>query len=54
MNESRRRFDLLVASERDPERDDVIELADALFRTNGMTLTLLGDFADGFQIKSLS
>jgi predicted Zn-dependent peptidase len=35
-------------------RDDVIELADALFRTNGMTLTLLGDFADGFQIKSLS
>jgi len=35
-------------------RDDVVELADALFRTNGMTLTLLGDFADGFQIKSLS
>jgi predicted Zn-dependent peptidase len=35
-------------------RDDVIELAGALFRTEGMTLTLLGDFADGFQIKSLS
>ena len=35
-------------------RDDVIELADALFRADGMTLTLLGDFADGFQIKSLS
>jgi predicted Zn-dependent peptidase len=35
-------------------RDDVIELADALFRTDGMTLTLLGDFANGFQIKSLS
>jgi predicted Zn-dependent peptidase len=35
-------------------RDDVIELAGALFRADGMTLTLLGDFADGFQIKSLS
>jgi predicted Zn-dependent peptidase len=35
-------------------RDDVVDLANMLFRTDGMTLTLLGDFADGFQIKSLS
>jgi len=35
-------------------REDVVELADTLFRTDGMTLTLLGDFADGFRIKSLS
>ena len=35
-------------------RADVVDLANMLFRTDGMTLTLLGDFADGFQIKSLS
>jgi predicted Zn-dependent peptidase len=34
-------------------RDDVIALADALFHGAGATLTLLGDFADGFQIKNL-
>lgn len=35
-------------------RDDVVELADDLFRSDGRTLTLLGDFADSFQIKNLS
>jgi predicted Zn-dependent peptidase len=35
-------------------RDDVVELANTLFRTDDMTLTLLGDFAESFQIKSLS
>jgi predicted Zn-dependent peptidase len=35
-------------------RDDVIELADALFQPDQITLTLLGDFADGFQIKNLN
>jgi predicted Zn-dependent peptidase len=34
--------------------EDVVELAETLFRADGMTLTLLGDFTDGFQIKSLS
>ena len=35
-------------------RDEVVELADALFRTDGMTLTLLGDFNDNFQLKNLN
>jgi predicted Zn-dependent peptidase len=35
-------------------RDDVVELASDLFRSDGRTLTLLGDFADSFQIKNLS
>ena len=35
-------------------RDDVVELADDLFRSDGRTLTLLGDFADSFQIKNLN
>ena len=34
-------------------RDDVIELAGDLFQLDHMTLTLLGDFTDGFQIKNL-
>ena len=34
-------------------RDDVIELAGELFQGDGMTLTLLGDFAESFQIKNL-
>jgi len=34
-------------------RDDVIELADALFAGGAMTLTLLGGFDDNFQIKNL-
>ena len=34
-------------------RADVAELARELFQNNGMTLTLLGDFADDFQIKNL-
>lgn len=39
---------------RDVSRDDVIELAGALFQADGMTLTLLGDFPEGFQIKNLN
>jgi predicted Zn-dependent peptidase len=35
-------------------RADVAELARALFQNDGMTLTLLGDFADDFQIKNLN
>ena len=35
-------------------REDVIELAGTLFHADGMTLTLLGDFAESFQIKSLN
>jgi predicted Zn-dependent peptidase len=38
---------------RSVSRDDVVELAETFFRADGMTLTLLGDFADGFQIKDL-
>jgi predicted Zn-dependent peptidase len=34
-------------------RDDVIDLAGTLFRGDGATLTLLGDFADSFQIKNI-
>jgi predicted Zn-dependent peptidase len=34
-------------------RDDVVELASELFKTGGMTLTLLGDFPDGFQPHNL-
>ena len=35
-------------------RADVAELARELFQNDGMTLTLLGDFADDFQIKNLN
>ena len=35
-------------------RDDVVQLADSLFRPEAMTLTLLGDFKDGFKISSLN
>ena len=35
-------------------RDDVIQLADSLFHPEEMTLTLLGDFADDFKLKSLA
>lgn len=34
-------------------RADVIDLARELFQNNGMTLTLLGDFTDDFQLKNL-
>jgi predicted Zn-dependent peptidase len=34
-------------------RADVIELARELFQGGGMTLTLLGDFPERFQIKNL-
>ena len=35
-------------------RADVIELAQEFFHGDGMTLTLLGDFSDGFQLKNLN
>ena len=35
-------------------RDQIVELADSLFHPEMMTLTLLGDFADGFKLKSLA
>ncbi len=35
-------------------RDEVIELAGAFFRSDGMTLTLLGDFGESSQIKNLN
>ena len=35
-------------------REDVIDLAGALFQADGMTLTLLGDFDESFQIKNLN
>ncbi|MGH7816818.1 MAG: M16 family metallopeptidase, partial [Candidatus Binatia bacterium] len=38
---------------RSVSRDDVIQLADGLFRPERMTLTLLGDFKDGFKLPSL-
>lgn len=34
-------------------RDDVIRLADKLFRAEAMTLTLLGDFKDDFKLPTL-
>lgn len=34
-------------------RDDVVALADRLFRREGMTLTLLGDFKEDFKLKNL-
>jgi predicted Zn-dependent peptidase len=34
-------------------RDEVVELASTLFRSNGMALTLLGDFKQNFQFKNL-
>ena len=33
---------------------EVIELADTLFAKGAMTLTLLGDFNDKFQIKNIN
>jgi predicted Zn-dependent peptidase len=39
---------------RSVSRDDVVELADTLFAKGAMTLTLLGDFDDKFQIKNLT
>ena len=35
-------------------RDDVIELADMLFAQGAMTLTLLGDFDDKFQLQNFT
>jgi predicted Zn-dependent peptidase len=34
-------------------RDDVVALADSVFRPEAMTLTMLGDFKDDFQLSSL-
>jgi len=35
-------------------RDEVVQLANELFRADAMTLTLLGDFSEKFQLKNLS
>jgi predicted Zn-dependent peptidase len=35
-------------------RADVIELAQALFRSDALTITLLGDFKDGFSLDGLA
>jgi len=35
-------------------RDQVVELADSLFHPEMMTLTLLGDFAENFKLRSLA
>ena len=32
-------------------RDEAVELAEALFRPEEMTLSLLGDFNEGFKVK---
>ena len=42
--------DEICESIRAVSRDDVIELARALFRSGGMTLTLLGDFKKDFKL----
>ncbi len=38
---------------RSVKRNEVVELAQALFRPETLTLSLLGDFKDGFQINNL-
>ena len=46
--------DEICQSIRAVTRDDVIALANRLFRPEAMTLTLLGDFKDEFKIKTLT
>lgn len=46
--------DEICQSIRAVTRDDVVNLANRLFRPELMTLTLLGDFQDEFKIKSLT
>jgi predicted Zn-dependent peptidase len=46
--------DEICQSIRAVTREDVVALANRLFRPEAMTLTLLGDFKDQFKIKSLA
>jgi predicted Zn-dependent peptidase len=46
--------DEICRSIRAVTRDDVVALANRLFRPEAMTLTALGDFKDEFKIKSLA
>jgi predicted Zn-dependent peptidase len=39
---------------RSVSREDVVQLADRLFRPESMTLTLLGNFKDDFKAPSLA
>lgn len=41
----------ICARVRAVSRDDVVQLANELFRAETMTVTLLGDFTDGFKLK---
>ncbi|HXF76878.1 MAG TPA: pitrilysin family protein [Methylomirabilota bacterium] len=43
----------ICARVRAVSRDDVVQLANELFRADAMAVTLLGDFTDGFEIKNL-
>jgi predicted Zn-dependent peptidase len=45
--------DEICQSIRAVSRADVVELADALFRSGALTLSLLGDFQDNFKLNSL-
>ena len=46
--------DEICRSIRAVSRADVIDLAQALFQNNSLTLTLLGDFSDGSPVKNLN
>ncbi|HEX9146844.1 MAG TPA: pitrilysin family protein [Candidatus Binatia bacterium] len=45
--------DEICAGVRAVTRDDVVNLAQTLFQSGTLTLSLLGDFKDGFKIKNL-
>jgi predicted Zn-dependent peptidase len=45
--------DEICAGVRSVTRDDVVNLAHALFQSGTLTLSLLGDFKDGFKINTL-
>jgi len=45
--------DEICAGVRSVTRDDVVNLAQTLFHSRTLTLSLLGDFKDGFKIKTL-
>jgi predicted Zn-dependent peptidase len=45
--------DEICAGIRSVTRNDVVELAQTLFRPETLTLSLLGDFKDGFKINNL-
>lgn len=46
-------IDEICQGVRSVSRDDVVDLARALFRSAGITLSLLGDFKDDFKLSSL-